>query len=148
MPTRHNSRIYPRFLPQLEKIHETSHSARDEALPLHCVLSNSMFPIQHERRFHLLDGTPESPQEEPHKSRMTLMSPKECEMVQCNPNQIKMTPDSPVLDLVQSSIPQSYKTGSLSYFRQLQRFPVIPVSNLEEHQFLHRHSRKAPWTPY
>ena len=107
-----------------------------------------MFPIQLERRFHLLDGTPESPQEQPHKSRMTLMSPKECEMVQCNPNQIKMTPDSPVLDLVQSSIPQSYKTGSLSYFRQLQRFPDIPVSNLEEHQFMHRNSRKAPWTPY
>ena len=105
MPTRHNSRIYPRFLPQLEKIHETSPSARDEALPLHCVLSNSMVPIQHERRFHLLDGTPESPQEEPHKSRMTLMSPKECEMDQCNPNQTKMTPDSPVLDLVQSPIP-------------------------------------------
>ena len=31
MPTRHNSRIYPIFLPQLEKIHETSPSARDEA---------------------------------------------------------------------------------------------------------------------
>ena len=31
MPTRHNSRIYPRFLPPLEKIHETSPSARDEA---------------------------------------------------------------------------------------------------------------------
>ena len=26
-----NSRIYPRFLPQLEKTHETSHSPRDEA---------------------------------------------------------------------------------------------------------------------
>ena len=53
----------------------------------------------------MLDGTPESPQEQPHKSRMTLMSPKECEMVQCNPNQIKMTPGSSVLDLVQSPIP-------------------------------------------
>ena len=31
IPTRHNSRIYPTFLPQLEKIHETSPSARDEA---------------------------------------------------------------------------------------------------------------------
>ena len=31
MPTCHNSRIYPRFLPQLVKIHETYPSARDEA---------------------------------------------------------------------------------------------------------------------
>ena len=41
----------------------------------------------------------------------------------------------------------SSKTGGLSYFRQLQRFPDIPVSNLEEHQFQHRNSRKAPWMP-
>ena len=49
-----------------------------------------------------------------------------------------------------SAIPcsPSYKTGGLSYFRQLQRFPDIPVSNREEHQFQHRNSRKAPWTPY
>ena len=31
MPSRHNSRVYPRFLPQLEKIHDSSPSARDEA---------------------------------------------------------------------------------------------------------------------
>ena len=53
----------------------------------------------------MLDGTPESPQEQPHKSRMTLMSPKECEIVQCNPNQFEMTPDSPVLDVMQSPFP-------------------------------------------
>ena len=49
-----------------------------------------------------------------------------------------------------SAIPHfpSYKTGGFSYFRQLQRFPDIPVSNLEEHQFQHRNLRKAPWTPY
>ena len=69
------------------------------------MLSNSMFPMQHERSLDLLDGTPESPQEQPHKSRMTLMSPKECEIVRGNPNQFQMTPDSPVLDLVQSPIP-------------------------------------------
>ena len=49
----------------------------------------------------MLDGTPESLQEQPHKCRMTLMSPNECEIVQCNPNQFEMTPDSPVLDVVQ-----------------------------------------------
>ena len=35
----------------------------------------------------------------------------------------------------------SYKTGGLSYFRQLQRFPETTFSNLEEHQFQHRNSR-------
>ena len=72
---------------------------------MHCVLSNSMFPIQHERSLDLLDGNPESPQEQPHNSRMTLMSPKQCEIVRSNPNQFEMTPESAVLDLVQSRIP-------------------------------------------
>ena len=53
----------------------------------------------------MLDGSPDNPQEETHMSRMTLMSPKECEIVRCNPNQFEMTPDSPVLDLVQCPIP-------------------------------------------
>ena len=53
----------------------------------------------------MLDGIPESPQEQPHKSRMKLMSPKESEIVQCNPNQFEMTPESPVFDLLQSPIP-------------------------------------------
>ena len=64
-----------------------------------------MFPIQHEKNPDFLDGTPESPQEQPHKSRMKLISPKECEIVQCNPKQFEMMPDSPVLDLVQSPVP-------------------------------------------
>ena len=53
----------------------------------------------------MLDGSPESPQEQQHMSKMTLMSPKECEIVRYNRNQFKMTPDSPVLDLVQSPVP-------------------------------------------
>ena len=53
----------------------------------------------------MLDGTPESPQEQPHKSRMTLMSPKECEIIWCKPNQFEVTPENPVLDLVQFPIP-------------------------------------------
>ena len=64
-----------------------------------------MFPIKHVRSIDLLDGTPESPQEKLHKSRMTLMSPNECEIVRCKPNQLEMMPDTPVLDLVQSPIP-------------------------------------------
>ena len=66
-----------------------------------------MFPIQHEKKLALLDGTPESPQEQPHKIRVTLMSPKECEIVRCNANQFEMMPDSPVLDLVQSPVPHA-----------------------------------------
>ena len=69
------------------------------------MLSNSMLPIQHEKYLDLLDGTPESPQEQAHKSRVTLMSPKECEIVRCNPKQFEMMPNSPVLDLVQSTVP-------------------------------------------
>ena len=53
----------------------------------------------------MLDGTPESTQECPHKSRMTLMSPKECEIVWCIPYQIEMMPDSHFLDLEKSPIP-------------------------------------------
>ena len=64
-----------------------------------------MFPIQHERSLDLLDGSPESPQEQPHMSRMTLMSPNVCEIVWCNPNQFEMTPDSSVLDLMISVVP-------------------------------------------
>ena len=72
---------------------------------MHCMQSNSTFPIKHVRGLDLLDGTPESPQEHPHKSQMTLMSPKECEIVQCIPNQIEMMPDSPLLDLDKSPFP-------------------------------------------
>ena len=51
------------------------------------------------------DGTPESSQEHTHKSQMTLMSPKECEIVRCIPNQIEIILDSTVLDLEKSPIP-------------------------------------------
>ena len=98
---------------------------------LHCVLSNSMFPLQHERILDLLDRNPESPSKQPHKSRMTLMSPKECEIVWCNPNQFEMMPDSPVFDLVQSPIPHPTREvacltlgnyrDSLIYPSQIQR---------------------------
>ena len=51
-----------------------------------------MFPIKQERNLDLLDGNRESPQEHPHKSRMILMSPKECDIVLCIQNQLEMTP--------------------------------------------------------
>ena len=64
-----------------------------------------MLPIKEVTSMYLLDGNAESTKEHPHKSRMTLMSPKECEIVQCIPNQIEMMPDSPVLYLVQCPVP-------------------------------------------
>ena len=112
------------------------------------MLSNSMFPSKHVRNLDLLDGTPESPQEQPHKSRMTLMSPKECKIFPCNPNQFEMTPDSPILDLVQSPVPHHTRQVACLTLGNYRDSLVIPVSNLEEHQFQHRNTRKAPWTPY
>ena len=64
-----------------------------------------MFPIEQVRSLDLLDGNPMNPQEHPHKSRMTLLSPREREIIQCIPNQLEMTPDSPLLDLEQSPVP-------------------------------------------
>ena len=64
-----------------------------------------MLPIKEVTSMYLLDGNAESTKEHPHKFRMTLMSPKECEIVRCIPNQLEMPPDSPLLDLEQSPVP-------------------------------------------
>ena len=81
---------------------------RQGPIPLHCVQSNSMLPIKEVTSMYLLDGNAESTKEHPHRSRMTLMSPNECEVVRCILNQLEMPPDSTVLDLEQSSV--SYHT--------------------------------------
>ena len=54
----------------------------------------------------LLDGTPESPQEHPHKSRRTLMSPQKCEIARCSLNQLEMMPESPAFSPEQSPVPR------------------------------------------
>ena len=64
---------------------------------MHWVQSNSMFPIKHVRGLDLLDRTLEIPPEDPHTSRRTLMSPQECEIAQCSPNQLEVMPHSPAL---------------------------------------------------
>ena len=71
---------------------------------MHWVQRNSVFPIKHVRSLDLLDGTLESPPEHPHKSRRTLMSPQECEIARCSPNQLEITPDSPALAPEQYSV--------------------------------------------
>ena len=63
----------------------------------------------------MLDGTTESPPEVPHKSRRTLMSPQECEIARCSPNQLEMTNNSPALVSEECHIP--HHTGKLAWNR-------------------------------
>ena len=60
----------------------------------------------------MLDGTTVSPPDVPHKSRRTLMSPQECQIAQCSPNQIEMMTNSPALASEQCPIP--HHTGQLA----------------------------------
>ena len=53
----------------------------------------------------MLDGTPESPPEVSHKARRTLMSPQECEIAWCSPNQLEMMSNSPALTSEQCPVP-------------------------------------------
>ena len=80
---------------------------------MHCVQSNALFQIKQVRSLDLLDGTTESPPEIPHKSRWTLMSPQECEIARCSPNQLEMTTYSPALASEQCPIP--HHTGQLAW---------------------------------
>ena len=60
----------------------------------------------------MLNGTTESPPEVPHKSRKTLMSPQECEIARCSPNQLEMMTKFPALASEQCPIP--HHTGQLA----------------------------------
>ena len=51
------------------------------------------------------DGTKESPTEVPNMSRRTLMSPQECQIARCSPNQLEITTNSPALASEQCPIP-------------------------------------------
>ena len=74
-------------------------------IPLHCVQSNSLFPIKQVRSLDLLDGSTESPPEIPYKTRRTLMSPQECEISLGSPNQLYIKPNSPALAPEQFPVP-------------------------------------------
>ena len=63
----------------------------------------------------MLDGTNESPQEVPNKSRRKLMSRQECQIARCSPNQLEMTTNSPDLASEQRPIPDH--TGRLAWLR-------------------------------
>ena len=60
----------------------------------------------------LLDGTKESPPEVPKKSRRTLISPQECQIARCSPNQLEMTTKSPALS--SENCPSPDHTGRLA----------------------------------
>ena len=91
----HKSRIYPRFLPQLEKTHwDFPLAMRWGPIPLNYVQSNCGFPIKQVRSLDLLDWTPESNHQHCHKTRRTLMSPQERKIFRCTQNQIEMRPIS------------------------------------------------------
>ena len=110
--------------------------------------SNVLFPIKQVRGLDLPVGTTDSPPEIPHKSRKTLMSPQECEIALCSPNQLEMTTKSPTLASEQCPIP--HHTGRLAWLPlgNSQDYLRHPTQVYREHQFQHRNSRKAPWTPY
>ena len=61
----------------------------------------------------MLEGTTESAPEIPHKSRRTLMSPQECEIAQCSPNEREMMTNSPSLALEQCPVP--HHIGQLAW---------------------------------
>ena len=62
----------------------------------------------------------------------------------------KSTQDEVQINCIGSrAIPHStsYRRSGLTSFRQLQRYPETPISSLEDLQFQHSNSRKAPCTP-
>ena len=75
--------------------------------------SNALFPIKQVRSLDLLDRTREIPPEVPQKSRRTLMSPQECQIARCIPNQLEMMTNPPVLASEQCPIPDH--TGRLAW---------------------------------
>ena len=75
--------------------------------------SKALFPIKQVRSLDLHDGTAESPPEVANKSRRTLMSPQECQIARCSPNQLEMTTNSPSLASEQCSCP--HHTGQLAW---------------------------------
>ena len=64
-----------------------------------------MFPIKLGRSLDFLVGITESPKEIPPKSRKTLMSSMECDIVRGSPNQPEIKPDYPALAQSNSLFP-------------------------------------------
>ena len=102
---------------------------RGGLIPLHCVQSNSLFPIKQVRSLDMLHGSTESPPEIPHNSRRTLMSPQECEISRGSPNQTRFSPN-PLHWLQNNSLFPIIHDKWLTSFRQLPKFPERHVFSL------------------
>ena len=74
-------------------------------IPLHCVQSNSLFPIKQVRSLDLPERTTESPREIPQKSRRTLMLLQEYEIPRGSPNQLNIKPNYRALAPEQFPVP-------------------------------------------
>ena len=79
-----NSRKTMKLPPRFEMISDSPALRAEQCL----------VPNQTGKGLHVLDGTKESPPEVPNKSRRTLMSPQECQVAQCSPNQLERTINS------------------------------------------------------
>ena len=81
---------------------------------MHWVQSNSLFETKQVRSLDLLDGITKSPREIPQKSRRTLMSMQEYEILLGSPNQLKIKPYFPALAQEQFPVPhQTRQVASL-----------------------------------
>ena len=101
-------------------------AARWGPIPLHFMLSSSVFPIKDVRNLNFPDGTEENPQEHCHNRRRTLLSPQECRIDWCTPNQLKMKHISLSLNPYPSHIPhhiQQVAWHPLQQYRDCLRHP-------------------------
>ena len=106
-----------------------------------------MFPIKQVRILDLHDGTTKSPPPILHNSRRTLVSPQECQIVRCSPNQHEMRTNTPAL--ASEKCPFPHHTGQLAWLPlgnagDSLRHPSQVYRNIN----FNRNVRKAPCTPY
>ena len=101
----------------------------------------------------MFGGTKESPPEVPNKSRRTLMSPQECQIARCSPNQFEMTTNSPALASDPCPIPDHTEQlawlplgnsrDSLRHPSQVYRNTSFSLGTRGKRQALHIFSRGA-----
>ena len=93
-------------------------STRWGVIPQHCMQSNCVFPFKNISILDLLDWTLESPQQDCHKTRRTLMSPQERKIDWCTANQLQMKHISLSLNPLPSLIPHHIQQVSCHPLQQ------------------------------
>ena len=86
-----------------------------------------MFHIKQERRLDFLDRTPESPQENLHKSRGNPQSLSQPERALCTPNLLEMKADSHSLIGQESRSSTDTRSAALSHQLKLEKNPEVPA---------------------